>query len=73
MKAEQLLIQSASTGEISSEYFKDVCEHYGKDLDHARLRNQLAVVKDIVGLVSPSLKDIQAAIFSLNTTSSFFF
>ena len=72
MKAEQLLLKAVSTGEISSEYFEEVCEHYGQDLDHARLRNQLAVVKDIVTSVSPSLKDIQAAIFSLNITSSLF-
>ena len=72
MKAEQLLLKSASTGEISSEYFEEVCKHYGDDFDHSRLRNQLAVVKDIVNSVTPSLQDIQAAILSLKTTSSLF-
>ena len=63
MKAEQLLLKSASTGDIS-EYFEEVCEHYGKDFNHARLRNQLAVVKDVVNSLSPSLQDIQEAVLS---------
>ena len=72
MKAERLLLQSASTGEILSEYFDEVCHHYREDLEPVRLRNQLSVVKDIVSSVSPSLCDIQTAILSLNTTSCLF-
>ena len=40
-----------------------------QDLDRSRLRNQLAVVHDIVESVSPSLQDVKEA---LNTTSALF-
>ena len=49
-----------------------VCDHYSQDLDRSRLRNQLAVVHDIIESVSPSLQDIKEAILSLNTTSALF-
>ena len=71
-KAEQLLLRAAGTREVSAEYCEEVCEHYGQDLDHSRLRNQVAVVHDIVESVSPSLHDIKEAILSLNTTSTLF-
>ena len=72
-KAEQLLLRAAGTGEVSAEYCEEVCDHYGQDLDHSRLRNQLAVVHDVVESVSHSLHDIKEAILSLNTTSTLFF
>ena len=61
MKAEQLLLRAAGTG-VSAE---EVCDHYSQDLDRSRLRNQLAVVHDIVESVSPSLQDVKEAILSL--------
>ena len=57
------LLRAAGTGEVSAEYF-EVCDHHGQDLDHSRLRNQLAVQKNIVESVSPSLRDIEEAIRS---------
>ena len=68
MKAEQLLLRAAGTGEVSAEYFEEVCDHYSQDLDRSRLRNQLAV-QDIVESVSPSLQDVKE---SLNTISALF-
>ena len=70
VNAEHLLISAAGTGEVLTEHLKQVCDHFGNDLDQTRLKNQLAVIGDIVEGVNPSLRDIQQAIFSLNTTSS---
>ena len=47
-----------------------MCDHFGDDLDHTRLRNQLSVINDIVEGVNPTLREIQQAVLSLNTTSS---
>ena len=38
MRAEQLLIHAAGTGEVLTEHFKQVCDHFGDDLDYTRLR-----------------------------------
>ena len=71
MKAEQLLLTAATTGDVMTENMKEVCGHFGEDLDE-RLKNQLSVLSDVVEGASPSLKVIQQAILSLNTTSSLF-
>ena len=70
MRAEQLLIHAAGTGEILTEHFKQVCDHFGDNLDHTHLRNQLSVINDIVEGVNPTLREIQQDVLSLNTTSS---
>ena len=70
MRAEQLLIHAAGTGEVLTEHFKQVCDHFGNDLDHTRLRNRLSVINDIVEGVNQTLREIQQAVLSLNTTSS---
>lgn len=72
MKAEQLLITAATTGEVMMENVKEVCSHFGEDLDEPRLKKQLSVLSDIAEGVSPSLRVIQEAILSLNTTSTLF-
>lgn len=72
MKAEQLLITTAITGEVMMENVKEVCSHFGDDLDEPRFKNQLSVLSDIVEGVSPSLRVIQEAILSFNTTSTLF-
>ena len=72
MKAKQLLITAATTGEVMMENVKEVCSHSGEDLDEPRLKNQLSVLSDIVEGVSASLRVIQEAILSLNTTSTLF-
>ena len=64
------LLRAAGTGEVSAEYF-EVCDHHGQHLDHSRLRNQLAVLKNIVKSVSPSLRDIEEAIRSTHLLPSF--
>ena len=72
MKAEQLLIAAATTGDILMENMREVCEHFGEDLDEQRLKNQLSVLSDIVEDRSPCLKVIHQAILKLNTTSNLF-
>ena len=67
MKAEQLLITAATTGEVMMENMKEVCSHFGEDLEE-RLKNKLSVLSDVVEGTSPSLRVIQEAILSLNTT-----
>ena len=71
-KVEQLLIVAASSGNVLIENLKEVCEHFGEDLDELRLKNQLSVLSDIVNAPSPSLQVIQQAIQTLNTTSTLF-
>ena len=68
MKAEQLLITAATTGEVMMENMKEVCSHFGEDLEEQRLKNKLSVLSDVVEGTSPSLRVIQEAILSLNTT-----
>ena len=70
MKAEQLLVCAAGTGEVLTENLEVVCAHFGDDLNQSRLRNQLSVICDLVESVTPSLRDIQQAVLALNTTSS---
>ena len=72
MKAEQLLICAAGTGEVLTDNMKIVCDHFGNDFDSSRLNNQLSIISDIVEGVTPTLREIQHAILSLNTTSSLF-
>ena len=72
MKAEQLLICAAGTGEVLTDNMKIVCDHFGKDFDSSRLNNQLSIISDIVEGVTPTLREIQHAILSLNTSSSLF-
>ena len=65
------MLTAATTGDVMTENMKEVCGHFGEDLDE-RLKNQLSVLSDVVEGASPSLKVIQQAILSLNTTSSLF-
>ena len=61
MRVEQFLIHAAGKGEVLTEHFKQVCDHFGDNLDHTRLRNQLSVINDIVEGVNPTLREIQQA------------
>ena len=72
IRVEQLLLQAASAGRILDENLKETCKHFGDDFDHLRLKNQLAILHDLVGLVNPTLQDIQKAILALDTTSCLF-
>ena len=49
-----------------------IFEHFGDDLDHLRLKNQLAVLSDAVTRVSVSLKHVETSILSYASTSSLF-
>ena len=71
LKAEQLLLKAAS-GKILDGYFDETCKHFDEDFDHLRLKNQLAVLHDVIDTVNPTLQDIHKAILALNTTSSLF-
>ena len=72
INVEQLLLEAASAGRILDENLKETCKHFGDDFDHLRLKNQLAILHDLVGLVNPTLQDIHKAILALNTTSCLF-
>ena len=48
MKAEQLLLTAATTGDVMTENMKEVCGHLSVDLDEQRLKNQLSVLFDVV-------------------------
>ena len=56
IKAKQLLITAATTGEVMMENMKEVCSHFGEDLEGQRLKNQLSVLSDVVQGTSPSLE-----------------
>ena len=49
-----------------------MCKHFGEDLDHSRLKNQLSVLSDVVEGVKPSLRDIECSLKSFQSTSSIF-
>ena len=66
MKAEQLLITAATTGDVLMETMKEVCGHFGEDLDEQCLKIQLSALSDIVESPSPSLRVIQQAILKYN-------
>ena len=70
MKAEQLLLTAATTGYVITENMKEVCWHFSEDLDEC-LKNQHSVLSDVIQGASPSLKVIQPATLSLNTSSLF--
>ena len=72
MKAEQVLLTAATTGDVMTENMKEVCGHLSEDLDEQRLKNQLSVLFDVVEGASPSLKVIQQATLNLNKTSNLF-
>jgi hypothetical protein len=52
LRAEQLVLKAASTGEILDDNLRETCQHFGTDFDHSRLRNQLAVLHDLVSRVN---------------------
>ena len=72
LMAEQLLLKAASTGEVLEKNYSEACQHFSGDFDRSRLKNQLAVLHDVVGKVNPTLQDIHKAILALNTTLSLF-
>ena len=72
LKAEQLVLKAASTGEILEDNLSKTFKHFDQDFDHSRLRNQLAVLHDLVCRVNPTLQDVHKAILALGTTSSLF-
>ena len=65
-------MQAARSGQVLVEELQDVCMHFGDDLNHSRLKNQLAVLCDAVDGASPSLQDVKMSLLALNTTSSLF-
>jgi hypothetical protein len=72
LRAEQLVLKAASTGEILDDNLRETCQHFGTDFDHSRLRNQLAVLHDLISRVNSTLQDIHKAILALGTTASLF-
>ena len=72
IRAEQLPPQAASAGRILDENLKETSKHFGDNFDHSRLKNQLAILHDLVALVNPTLQDVQRAILALNMTSCLF-
>ena len=44
---------------IPMENMKEVCGHFGEDIDEQCLKNQISVLSDIVEGPSPSLRVIQ--------------
>ena len=72
LRAEQLVLKAASTGENLDDNLRETCQHFGTDFDHLRLRNQLAVLHDLVSQVNSILQDIHKAILALGTTASLF-
>ena len=52
LRAEQLILKAVSTGEILGDNLRETCQHFDLDFDQSRLKNQLAVLHD---LVSPTL------------------
>ena len=72
LKAEELLLKAAETGQVLATNLEDVCKHFGEDLDHSRLKNQLSVLSDVVEGVKPSLRDIECSLKSFQSTSSIF-
>ena len=73
LRAEQLVLKAASTGEILEDNLSETCKHFDQDFDHSRLKNQLAVLHDLVCHANPTLQDIHKAILALGTTSSLFY
>ena len=70
LRAEQLVLKAASTGEILGDNFRETCQHFDLDFDQSRLKkNQLVVLHDLVSRVNPTLQDIHKAILA---TSSLF-
>ena len=72
LRAEQLVLKAASTGEILGDNLHETCQHFDLDFDQSRLKNQLAVLHDLVSRVNPTLQDIHKAILALGTISSLF-
>ena len=72
LKAQELLLKAAGTGQVLATNLEDVCKHFGEDLDHSRLKNQLSVLSDVVEGVKPSLRDIECSPKSFQSTSSIF-
>ena len=65
------MLKAASTGEVLEDNLSETCKHLDQDFDHSRLKNQLAVLLDLVCHVNP-LQDIHKAILALGTMSSLF-
>ena len=59
------MLKAASTGEILDDNLHETCQHFNLDFDQSRLRNQLAVLHDLVGRVNPTVQDIHKAILAL--------
>ena len=72
IKAEQLLLEAACSGQVNENMLDDVCTHFGDDLDKIRLRNQLTVLHDAMGSTKLAMKDIIASLLSFNTTANLF-
>ena len=72
MDAERLLLSAAGTGEVINDNLQKVCEHFGEDFDHSRLKNKLHVLSDLIPECNPSLRDIQNSVISLNTAKGLF-
>ena len=67
LRAEQLLLESALSGKVLEHNFTKVCQHFGDDIDHSRLKYQLAILDDVVGhtgSTSLMVQDIHQAILT---------
>ena len=71
-KAEELLLSAAGYGEVLQCNIEAIVKHFGEDLDHSRLHNQLAVLSDAVTGVNVPLKDVATNILSYTSTCSNF-
>ena len=71
-KAEELLRSAAGSGEVLQCDIDAITKHFGEDLDHSRLKNQLAVLSDAVTGVNVSLKDVAMNTLSYASTSSLY-
>ena len=69
LEAEELLISAAGNGEVLKDNYTHSCNHFGQNLDHFRLGNQLRILSNVVSDSNPCLSDIQASLLSLNTSS----
>ena len=72
VKVDQVLLNAANSGAIQEDNFREVFDHFGTDLNHPRLKNQLAVLCDAVEVAAPSLEDVKESVLVLNTTSTLY-
>ena len=66
------MLKAAGVGQVLGNELMEVFKHFGDDLDRLRLRNQLAVLCNVVEGVNPSPRDIEHSVLSLKTASSLF-